>query len=247
MSNEASLYKRVLVALYRFVDFKQPEVKWTLFTSLTLEAFLVLIKLHSNFLLYADDLCVMFQGLIGALVSIIGVAIAGVAIVVTLFSREQVEIIEKVKKGAFEELLNDFKWLALVAALDTAVFVGIVLIIRSPYPLVQVYVFYLISFLLIYNFFYLLFYCYALIGNCIRLYKLKNTLEIISKQTKSIPVSAIEFQIEFLVAKLLKNNREEANLFYSELINLAEESNSDSNSEILAYLKERYSSYLNSN
>lgn len=247
MSNEASLYKRVLVALYRFVDFKQPEVKWTLFTSLTLEVFLILIKLHSNFLLYADDLCVMFQGLIGALVSIIGVAIAGVAIVVTLFSREQVEIIEKVKKGAFEELLNDFKWLALVAALDTAVFVGIVLIIRSPYPLVQVYVFYLISFLLIYNFFYLLFYCYALIGNCIRLYKLKNTLEIISKQTKSIPVSAIEFQIEFLVAKLLKNNREEANLFYSELINLAEESNSDSNSEILAYLKERYSSYLNSN
>lgn len=247
MSEEASLYKRVLVALYRFVDFKQPEVKWTLFTSLTLEVFLILIKLHSNFLLYADDLCVMFQGLIGALVSIIGVAIAGVAIVVTLFSREQVEIIEKVKKGAFEELLNDFKWLALVAALDTAVFVGIVLIIRSPYPLVQVYVFYLISFLLIYNFFYLLFYCYALIGNCIRLYKLKNTLEIISKQTKSIPVSAIEFQIEFLVAKLLKNNREEANLFYSELINLAEESNSDSNSEILAYLKERYSSYLNSN
>lgn len=124
---------------------------------------------------------------------------------------------------------------------------GIVFIIRSPYPLVQVYAFYLISFLLIYNFFYLLFYCYALIGNCIRLYKLKNTLEIISKQTKSIPVSAIEFQVDFLVAKLLKNKKEDAKTFYSELIKLAEESNSDNNSEMLAYLKERYSSHLNSN
>ena len=153
MSNEASLGKRIRVALYRFIDLKQPEVKWALFTSLALEVFLVLIKLHSNFLMYADDLCVLFQGLIGALVSLIGVAIAGVAIVISLFSREQVDIIEK---GAFEDLLNDFKWLSLVAALDTAVFVGIILIIRSPYPLVQVYVFYLIALLLIYSFFYLL-------------------------------------------------------------------------------------------
>ena len=247
MSNEASLGKRIRVALYRFIDLKQPEVKWALFTSLALEVFLVLIKLHSNFLMYADDLCVLFQGLIGALVSLIGVAIAGVAIVISLFSREQVDIIEKVKKGAFEELLNDFKWLSLVAALDTAVFVGIILIIRSPYPLVQVYVFYLIALLLIYSFFYLLFYGYALIGNCIRLYKLKNTLEVISNRTKSIPVSAIEFQVDFLVAKLLKNKKEDAKTFYSELIKLAEESNSDSNSEILAYLKERYSSHINSN
>lgn len=243
MSNGASRCRRTWVALYKFIDIKQPEVKWALFTSAALEILLVLIKFHSNFLLYADDICSLLQSLIGALVSLIGVAVAGVAIVISLFSKEQVEIIENIKARAFEVLLDDFKWLALVSGLDTAVLVGVLLIIKSPFPVAPACLLYVVSFLIVYSFFYLLFYCYALVGNCIKLYGIRNTLEEISMHSKSIPVSALEFQIEFLISKLLKNDQTEAKKFYSELINLAKNSKSKNNKEILEYLNERYSSY----
>ena len=199
MSNDVSQCRRIWDALYRFVDTKQPEVRWSLFVSAFLEVLLILINFYANFSLYTDDLCSLLQSLIGALVSLIGIAVAGVAIVISLFSREQVAIIEDIKAGAFEVLLKDFKWLALISGLDTAVLVGMLLIIKTPLPLVPAYLLYIISFLLIYVFFYLLFYCYALIGNCIRLYAIRNTIEEISMQTKSVPVSALEFQIDFLV------------------------------------------------
>ncbi len=243
MGNRIPFCKKIRVALYRLIDIKQPEVKWALVTSVLLEVLLVQIKLYSNFSLYAADICSLLQDLIGSLVSLIGVAIAGVTIAITLFTREQVTIIEKVKTGAFETVLDDFKWLALLSTVNTAVFLGIILVIKSPYPLVEVHVFYLISFLLVYVFFYLLFYGYALIGNCIKLYRLKNTLEDITKQSKSVPLSALEFQTDFLVSKLLKNDKAEAKKFYSELISLVEKSNNEAKSEILEYLNNRYSAH----
>lgn len=244
MSNEISKWGRIQSGFFRFVDVRQPEVKWAIFTSGIVEIFLVFINLHSNFSLYANDLGSLLQDLIGALVSLIGVAISGVAIVIALFSREQVDVIEKLKNGAFEDLLTDFKWLALISALDTAVFICIVLIIKTPYPLAPSWLFYLITFLVVYSFFYLLFYGYALIGNCIKMAKLKNTLERISSQSKSVPITAIEFQIDFLISRLLKGNKEEARKYYAELIGLAEKSRISNKNELLSYLNERYSEHI---
>lgn len=244
MSNDVSRCRRIWSALYRFADIKQPEVRWSLVVSAFLEVLLILINFYANFSLYTDDLCSLLQCLIGALVSLIGVAVAGVAIVISLFSREQIAIIEDIKAGAFKVLLEDFKWLALISGLDTAVLVGMLLIIKTPFPLVPAYLLYSISFLLIYVFFYLLFYCYALIGNCIRLYAIRNTIEEISMQTKSVPVSALEFQIDFLVSELLKHDKSEAKKFYSKIITLAESSKSDNKKEVLKYLKDRYASYI---
>lgn len=218
------IFKTIKNDLFRFIDIRQPEVKWALFTSAILELFLVLINLYSNFLLYSNDLGSLFQDLIGVLVSLIGVAISGVAIVVALFSREQVDIIENLKNGAFEELLNDFKWLALVSVLDAVVFICIIFMIKTPCPLAPCWLFYLITLLIIYSFFYLLFYGYALIGNCIKMARLKNTIEKISDQSKSTPVAALEFQIDFLVSILLKSDKVEARKYYTELIRLVEKS-----------------------
>ena len=46
-----------LWGLYRFIDKKQPEVKWTAVMSLLMECLFVALSLHSNFTIYESDIC----------------------------------------------------------------------------------------------------------------------------------------------------------------------------------------------
>lgn len=71
-----------LWGLYRFIDKKQPEVKWTAVMSLLMECLFVALSLHSNFTIYESDICNIIQCIIAGLIGFIGVAIAGIAIVI---------------------------------------------------------------------------------------------------------------------------------------------------------------------
>lgn len=68
--------------LYRFIDKRQPEVKWAIAMSILMECLLIMLSLHSNFDIYESDICSIIQCVIAGLISFIGVAIAGIAIVI---------------------------------------------------------------------------------------------------------------------------------------------------------------------
>lgn len=230
--------------VFRLVDIKQPEVKWAVFVSIVLVCVFAAISLHTNFLLYESELINLLQCIIGGLISLIGVAIAGIAIVITLFTAEQIKMIEKIKSGAFDTLLYDYKWLAIVSTIETAIFVVVIFVIKSPYPAAPAVLFYLVVFLLTYGVFYLLFYGCALIGNCIKLAEIRRRLDTISVQSKNVPTAAIEFQLDFLISRLFYCDDKAAHDFYSELISIAEKSSASNKDEVLQYLKERYSKHL---
>lgn len=231
---------KILQGLYRFIDIKQPEVKWAFGTSTLIVVFFRIISLYSNFTFYENDICNLIQCIIAGLISLIGVAIAGIAIVIALFSAEQIKIIDKLQPKTFDRLLYDFKWLALVSTVEIAIFTVIYFVIRSPYPIVHKLIFYFIVFLLLYGVFYLLFYGYALIGNFIKLSRIKCSLDTALAYSKDIPVSAIEMQLDFLVSKLLHQNKETSYKFYTELIEILENSPQKDKTEIIDYLKKRY-------
>ena len=69
---------------------------------------------------------------------------------------------------------------------------------------------------------------------------LKCSLDRILNQTKSIPVSAVELQVEFLVSRLFHGDKQAAYGFYSELIDLIEQGSAKNKNEIIEYLKARY-------
>lgn len=231
---------KISKGLYRFVDIKQPEVKWAASVSLLLEILFIAFSLYHNFDLYQDSICSLIECIIAGLIGLIGVAIAGIAIVIALFTSEQISLIDKLKKGAFENLLYDFKWFSVVSAVETAIFIAIIFVIKSPYPIAPQVVFYVLSFLLVYGVFYLLFYACALIGNFIKMSHLKCSLDTLLNQTKSIPVTALEFQIDFLVSKLFHKDKQSAREFYNELVDCLEKSSAKNKDEILEYIKERY-------
>lgn len=147
MRNDTPPCRKIWVALYKFIDPKQPEVKLSLFTSAVLEILLILIKFYENFSLYISDICNLLQCIIGVLVTLISVAVAGVAIIISLFSNEQIKIIEDIQAGTFETILNDFKWLALISGLDTAALIGVQFIVKSPFSIAPKYLLYIVSFL----------------------------------------------------------------------------------------------------
>lgn len=240
MNRVKSVGEKAAKYLFRFVDIKQSEVKWAGCISILLECFFVLISLHLNFSIYESELSSLFQCVIAGFISLIGIAIAGVAIVITLFTSEQISMIDELHTGAFESLLYDFKWFALVATLEAAIYVVMIFIIKMPCIIAPAILFYIIVFLLIYGVFYLLFYGCALIGNCIKLSKIRCTLDIISTQAKNTPVASNEIKLDFLISKLLHSDEKAANEFYSELITLIENSTINNKEEIIRYLNERH-------
>lgn len=234
---------RTARGLYRFIDIKQPEVKWAAGISILMEGLFIALSLHSNFAIYENDVRSLIQCIIAGLISLIGVAIAGIAIVIALFTAKQIEIIDKLKPGAFDNLLYDFKWFALVSAIETAVFVAIIFVIKSPYPIAPVGIFYFLTFVLVYGVFYLLFYGCALIGNFIKMARIKCSLDAALMQSKSTPILAIEVQLDFLVSKLFHGDKQSSHEFYTELIGLIEKSSMSDKDEIIDYLKKRYMNF----
>lgn len=226
--------------LYRIVDIKQPEVQWAAGISIFVEMFFIVLSLHSNFSIYENDVCSLIQCIIAGLIGLVGVAIAGIAIVIALFTTEQIKFIDQLVPNAFDDLLYDFKWFALVSAIETAVFIVMIFVIRSPYPVASILIFYFIAFWLVYGVFYLLFYGCALVGNFIKMAKLKCSLDAALIQSKGIPVLAIEVQLDYLLSKLFHGDKQSSHEFYSELIGIMEKSTIASKAEIIDYLKTRY-------
>ena len=237
---QTAVKNNAIQGLYRFIDRKQPEVKWALSMSVTLIIFFIAFSLYDNFSIYESVICNLIECMISGLIGLIGVAIAGIAIVIALFTSEQICLINQLKENAFDRLLYDFKWFALISAIETAVFIGMISVIRSPYPIAPRYAFYLIAFILVYGVFYLLFYACALIGNFIKLSHLKCSLDTILNETKNIPMSAIELQLDFLISRLFKGDRVAAKEFYNELVACIEKGTAKNKDEIIEYIKKRY-------
>lgn len=69
---------------------------------------------------------------------------------------------------------------------------------------------------------------------------LKCSLDKVLNQTKSIPVSAVELQVDFLVSKLFHGDKQAACGFYSELVDIIEQGSAKNKNEIVEYLKAKY-------
>lgn len=211
------------------------------FFTIAFDVFLMIISFHSNFLLYEDAIFSLIQSLIAGIIGIIGVAVSGVAIVIALFKTEQINAIEAAHSGAYKSLLDDFKWLAIIATINVAVFASASLIIRRPFPVAPPFALYEIAFTLGYGLFYLLSYCYALIGNCIKLSKLRYTLDTVLFEEKA---AGLEFQIDFLVSRLFQSDRAKAQIYYNHLIKAVEQSTLPNKDKMLQHLKEHYKELL---
>lgn len=226
--------------LYKLIDPKQSEVRYGFLIAGIFQIIFLIFDFYLYFLDMQDDIVNLLLYLISGVVSLLGIAIAGVAIVIALFNTEQVRQLDKLKQGSFSRLLYDFKWFGLIAAIEVAIFIMLIFFIKLPLPLVHPIAFHGVGFFVTYAVFYLLFYACALIGNCIKLSQLKQSLDEILSMSKTESESATELKVDFLISKIFENDSEATKKFYGELIDVLQKNEFSNKANVLAYLKARH-------
>lgn len=178
---------------------------------------------------------------IGGAIGLLGITISGVAIVIALFSAKDIDLINKFKEGAFQELLNDFKFLAFHIAVGVIAFCLMYFsgyfILTTIIARIGTYccIFYVSHFIV-----FTTLYCASLVGNCVKLSILKQTLYHAETLEKSLFEQTNELISERLVAMMAKTHGFSMEDFFVDLIQNLEKSNLANKSEIIEYLQFRY-------
>ena len=179
--------------------------------------------------------------IIGGCIGLLGISISGVSIIITLFPTEDVAIINQLQKGAFEEILNDFKFLAFHISIGV-IFISLLIwigFIKVSYGF-ALWITYIAMFLIIYFIIFTLLYCSTLVRNCVHLSSIKQTIASIKKLKRTLLEEKNELVSDYIVAILAKMHGFSTNEFYEDLIHSIQENELPDKDELILYIKKRY-------
>lgn len=126
-------------------------------------------ELDSFYPLIEDIISVFMSGYIG----MIGFSLSGMAIMLTVFSRKQIETIEECNgQGEIEKIMSSYIFLSFLSALNTAIFLIIRFVLASSLKKVSVLFFWTLVFCILYLSFLNIFYAVALVANCVSLFEI---------------------------------------------------------------------------
>lgn len=106
--------------------------------------------------------------------------------------------------------------------------------------MVSVYVFYLIFFIYSYFVFFNIFYTVSLVGNCIRLYKIKNLYDDIELERTTLIELLNDVRIDFILAQIGELRKKDPKDIVEELIQTVKQSSIEEKEALLKYLEEHY-------
>lgn len=224
----------------RYVDVEQPEVRWAISVSTVIEIFFLIIPIYSNFSQYSEVISDILLYIIAGIISLLGVAVAGITLLTSFFSPDQLQCMDRHHPGAFDELVADFQWFSLSAIFQTILLILILFLVHSPYPLAPKFCFYIIIFITEYGVFYHLFYVYALIGNFSTLVRIKRSISLLQSHEQDIGEYALELQLDYLISLILHQDINAAHSFYLDLIDFISKSNIANKEAIIENIKEKH-------
>jgi hypothetical protein len=224
----------------RKVNLKEPEVIKTVWCSVLFIVFLLLIDFHSVLLLNIESIKSLLLTLIGGLIGLLGVSIAGMAIALSMFTSKEIRTINDLQDNSFPEILKTFSHFAYDIVLCIIIFVGIFLLLLTNFPSPPVPIFYVVTFIISYYLLYILFYGWALLGNYVSLSCLRDTIGKIEATEKSKFDSFNELGLEQLVEIIYRSSGQESKSFYRVLLQTVKNSSISQKEELIEYIEKRY-------
>lgn len=215
-----------LKKIFDYINVKNVEVLLTIFSSVLLFFVMYFTNIYSNFHFLTDKISDITLCIIGALLGVLGILLAGVAFIAELFTPEYIEALtyglkitkekkEKVgtNKGRriefetgeeiMDMLMSSFAFLSLHIGLYVVYLIGIYFLINSSIEIIPKVPFYIVLFISLYMIVFTVFYTIALIYNCIELNIIKNRFYSSYKKEKSFFDKANEIRIDMIIATLL--------------------------------------------
>ena len=227
--------------IYDLVNVKEWEVKATIFTTVIFLFFLSYFDFYSSFCKFEEPITEVILVLIGAMFGTLGFSLSGVAIIVSLFNKNEIRIIDKINgEGKIEYLLSSYVFLSINVAVQSMLLLIVYLALASDKNIPESKWFWSITGIEVYQIIFIIFYTVALIKNCIKMYEIKNIYEEIGNKEKNFYGIVNEIKIDFIFSTMINNfgcNLEDIKKSLLEFVN---ESNLKNKDEIIKYIKNQY-------
>lgn len=222
-----------------YLNYKDDEVVISLIFSTLLCLGLIFCNLYEEFYHFEEIIKDVLIGIGTSSIGIIGLALSGVAIITGLFSTDQIDKIEKYNgQGSFERLMSSFLFLAFNCALLFVFSIMGIFFLWSNLNVPDKIIFFGIIFLYTYFTLYNIFYAVSLVGNCIAIFKIRNTYNaIIEKDFFDV---ANEIRIDFIYGTLLKKYHISEKEFLNGLESAVQNSDVDCKERLIDYYYQYY-------
>lgn len=199
------------------------------------------LDLYEEFQIYQGDLKQIISVVVGGEFSLLGMSLAGMAIITSIFSQETIRMINSVDKNdTVNRVLSQFEFFALNLGIQMIYLITIYLTITSNKLLINKTSFVIVFILVIYHFCFNLFYIIALIENCIKINEIKNICNKITMIEKSNIDVANELRIDYMLAMLLKERNIDRAKMLNDLFQMLDKSNIQKRQDIKEYLRNYY-------
>lgn len=229
------------IRMYDLVNVKEWEVKVSIVVTTILLIFFYWLQLYSDFESFANTLPELMLYIFGAMFGLLGFALSGVAIIVSLFSNGEIKKIDEINEpGTIEYVLSSYIFLATNIAIQCTAIVLIYMSFSSSRMLISEWGFWIIVTVEIYHIVFIMFYTVALIKNCIDLYKIKKIYAEIMNQDKNLYNVVNEIKIDFIFSTLMNIHGFTLEDIKENLLSFVNESKLKNRNEIMDYIKKQY-------
>lgn len=217
------------------------EVRAAVFCTLVISLLFNNLKLYELFQTYQNDLKQIISTVVGGEFSLLGMSLAGMAIITSLFTPEMLNLVNSLdKNNAVGRVLSQFEFFAFNLAVQMVYLVVIYLTISSDEVLISKKYFFTIFIAVIYHFCFNIFYIISLIGNCIEINEIKNLCNKINTIKKSDVDIANEVRIDYILAMLTEERNIEKTTLINDLFKIIDKMNITNPEEIKNYILNYY-------
>lgn len=221
-------------------NIKEVETQVSLALSVALCIIFHAVGFYNDINAYSDLIQNIIMCFIGGFVGMTGFSLAGMTMMVSLFSRKQVELIEKNNgSGSIEQVMGSYAYLAFISGINVFVLIITSVLIacnNKQLPVIGLVIFtFAVSYLSFFN----VFYAVALVYNCIVLFEISKIYneDKVQQNIETLAGNiAIDYMLSVLVEKLHITRDDVFDGFRNEASGLPE----DVKEEIMSYFEGHY-------
>lgn len=199
----------------------------------------VILRVYDNFNDFLTPLQNITIYIASALIGMLGIILAGIAIIIGVLNNNIVKSIEKLNdKGSIQKVLVSFEFLAFNIGIGILIFFLIHIILYSHKGIIPEFPFYFVLIIISYLFSFIIFYAVSLISNSVRVFFITGLYSDIINNEKTIYDLSNEIRIDFILRSILKDTSKEE--FLAKLFEMIDSSDIKDKEAVKTYLKNYY-------
>lgn len=230
-----------------YIAIRSFEFKFSAGTTIIIFLYLLLVlDVHNKFTNYVVPFQTFTSGILQALIGMLGIILAGLAIVISMLNNEMVKEIEKQvekkegKKHAISRILTSFEFLAFTISIWIFLILIINITLYSKDNLINGFLFYSIVVITLYFLSFIVFYTVALISNCVRIFYISNLSTVVTENEQTLFDRANEVRIDFIIKTISEDKKISGEEFLSELNKVIDSTYPESSEPLKKYFESYY-------